>query len=201
MRKQFVCVVLVAAAGAVTLPATAAGEPSEWSLEDCVDDKGKATTKITSGTKCALKNKRNSQCLIRIKQPGQADWGFASCDKHPRSMLFLKSGGGAIKCGDTVAMQLGWGGQNQTHFYRKCHNPHPAGINVCQDDVDKPESKHWDWQLQCSGGDLQAGDKFALYNLSRKDSVVYAKRPSAVADTCWADKAKAGVCLTPRDDD
>ena len=35
--------------------------------------------------------------------------------------------------------------------------------------------------------------------VSRKDSVVYAKRPSKVADTCWSDSMKLGQCTSVRD--
>jgi hypothetical protein len=191
--------VLAVALGAITMPAAAGGEPQEWVLQNCVDASGKATTSPGSGAKCELKNTKNNQCLIRVAQPGQTDWNFASCDDHPKSMLFQKQGGGDLKCGDTVALELGLGGQNHTRWYRKCATPQTVGINICQDDVDQPEAKHFDWQLQCSG-DIQTGRKFALYNKSQKDAVVYAKRPSKVADTCWNDKMKAGICASVRDE-
>src|SRR5436309_1680921 len=87
---------------AVAFAASADDDSTQWSLENCVDSAGKPTKKISSGTKCELKNKKNNQCLIRVANPGQTDWDFASCDAHPKSMLFQKSGGGDLKCGDTV---------------------------------------------------------------------------------------------------
>jgi hypothetical protein len=190
----------IAAVALTTTGSATAGEPAEWSLEECVDSAGKPTTKVTSGTKCELKNRKNGQCLIRVSHAGQADWDFSSCETKSKTMLFQKEGGGDIKCGDTVALQLGVGG-NKQEWYRKCTNPQTVGINICSDEG-AVQKKHFEWQLKsCANGQLESGKPFALYNTARKDSVVFAKRPSKMVDTCWADKIKYGQCSTVRDDD
>lgn len=204
MKKQIVTL-LVVGLGAVAFAASAEDSTpnAEWTMQNCVDSAGKSTTKITSGVKCELKNTKKKDCLIRDGHTGQVDWDFADCEKHPKSVLFQKEGGGDIKCGDTVAIQMGWGGENHTEWFRKCVNPQTIGINICSDEDKQASKKHYDWQLKCTG-DLAAGKEFALYNVSQKDSVVYAKRPSKMVDTCWAGKMKSipGVgreCASARD--
>jgi hypothetical protein len=198
MRKKIVCVLAVAV-GSIAFAASAEEDHSEWALENCVDAAGKPTTKIANGAKCELKNKRRGECLIRVANPGQTDWDFAPCSKHPKSASIQKEGGGAIKCGDTVALELGLGGENHTAWYRKCVNPQTVGINVCQDLASAPEKKHFEWQLKCSG-DVEENKAFGLHNTARKDDIVYAKRPSKMVDTCWAGKVKLGQCITVKDD-
>ncbi len=190
-KKATVLVVLSAALASVALTQSAgASESPEWSLEDCVDAAGKPATKLTSGAVCELKNRKNNQCLIRVSHMGQVDWDFGSCDTHSKSARLVKEGGGELKCDDTFALELGVGG-SKTEWFRKCVNPQTVGIGICSDDVTKPEKKHFDWKLKgCSAGQLEAGKPFALFNVSKGDSVVFAKRASKVVDTCWNDVMK-----------
>lgn len=198
MKKAIVSL-LVVAFGGVALAVSAEDEHDQWQVQTCVDANGKPTTKITNDTKCELHNNKRKACLIRVANPGQVDWDFAACKDHPASMRFFKEGGGEIKCGDTVALQLGLGGENHTRWYRKCGTPQSVGINICQDEGANPEKKHFDWQIQCSG-DFAPNKAFTLRNVSEKDDVVYAKRPSKMVDTCWARKMKLGQCASVRDE-
>ena len=169
-----------------------ADEPSNWSLENCIDSKGKATTKPDGGSKCDLKNQRSGQCLVYAKHAGQADWDFAACGS--RNATLATKASGALSCGETFALKLG------NEYFRKCVNPQIAGINICSESAASPAAIHWDWQLKNCTGDVESGKPLALFNVSRGDSVVFAKRPSRVADTCWANKMKLGQCTTARDE-
>ena len=196
MFKKIVVVSSVAAAlgvVAMSAPVQAGNEPTDWVLENCVDTNGNPTTKITSGAACDLKNKKNGKCLVRDSHMGQTDWDFASCSAKPRQAKFVAQNPGAISCGETVALKLG------SEFFRKCKDPQKMGINICSDGGDSPKPMHYDWQLSGCSGDVESGEAVALYNVSRGDSVVFAKRPSKMVDTCWNDKMKLGQCTTARD--
>jgi hypothetical protein len=93
-------------------------------------------------------------------------------------------------------------GHQGGEFYRKCQNPQTAGINICSDAMEKPEERHFTWKITggTSGQPVAPGAAVSLYNTERKDSVAFAKRPSSVADTCWADKMTLGQCTTARDE-
>lgn len=196
MFKKIVAVSSLAAVVGVVAaasPVKAGNEPTEWVLENCVDASGKPTTKIASGAKCDLKNTRNGKCLVRESHTGQTDWDFAACASRPRQAQIVAKSAGPISCGETVALKLG------TEFFRKCRDPQTVGINICSESKSTPDAMHFDWQLQGCSGDVEAGESVALYNVSRGDSVVFAKRPSKMVDTCWADKTKFGQCTTVRD--
>ena len=196
-KKAVVTSLLLTAAAVVAVAApAAAGENPEWVLQDCVDASGAPTTKLASDTKCELKNTKSGQCLIRDSHMGQADLDFASCDKHPKSVLFHKEGGGAIAYGDTVAMQLGVG-SHKAEWYRKCVNPQTVGINICSEGG-SPDKKHYDWKLKGGSGQVKVGKPIALFNVSRNDSVVFAKLPSKVVDLCWDASMRGGYCTNPR---
>lgn len=200
MSKKAIAFVLASSAVAViavTGPATA-GESPEWTLEGCVDAAGRPTTKITSDTVCELKNTKKNACLIRESHMGQADWDFAPCSKHPKSARFHTESGGALNYGEHFALQLGVGGSKQ-EWYRKCHNPQTVGINICSDEG-SPEKKHYEWQFKGGSGQVEAGKALTLFNTARNDSVVYAKRPSKMVDTCWHDKMRYGQCASARDE-
>lgn len=193
MFKKIFVLVSVGSAALVLGAATPAGadEPADWVLDNCVDASGNATTKIDSGAQCDLKNRKNSKCLVRESHSGQTDWDFAACGK--RQATIVAKSAGAVTCGETVALKLG------SEFFRKCVNPQAVGINICSEETAQPEEKHFDWKLQGCAGQVETGKAVSLYNISRKDSVVFAKRPSKVADTCWSDKIKFGQCTTLRD--
>jgi hypothetical protein len=191
----FTVVSSIVAAVAVAEPATA-GESPEWSLQNCVDAAGKPTDKIASDVKCELKNHKNNLCLIRDSHMGQADMDFAPCDKHPKSVLFHKESGGAINYGDPVALKLGVSGGKE-EWYRKCVNPQTLGINICSDSG-SPEKKHFEWQLRGGSGQVEVNKPFALFNVSRGDSMVWAENPSKMINFCW-DKDRVGkYCKNPR---
>lgn len=171
----------------------AAQEPADWALENCVNAQGAPTTKIENGAKCDLKNRKNGKCLVRMSHVGQADWDFVSCSAQPRNFQVTTKDAGAVSCGETFALKLG----NQ--YFRKCTNPQTVGINICADTTNTAEAKHYEWQFQGCTGQVEAGEPVSLYNVTRKDSVVYAKRPSKIVDTCWSDKIKLGQCTTVRD--
>ncbi len=195
MLKKIVSLVFVSAAVATLAASTPAGadEPADWVLENCVDAAGKPTTKLESGAKCDIKSPKRGQCLVFDKHMGQVDWDFAACGSKPRNALLVARNSGALNCGETFALKLG------SEYFRKCHDPQTVGINICSDSGSKPESKHFEWQLRGCSGQAEAGKSVALYNVTRGDSVVYAKRPSRMVDTCWADKMKMGQCTTVRD--
>ena len=176
----------------MTSPA-GADEPADWVLENCVDAKGNPTTKIENGAKCDLKNRKNGKCLVRESHMGQTDWDFAACASKPRQMQITAKDAGALSCGETFALKLG------NEYFRKCVNPQTVGINICSEAKSTPEPMHYDWQLQGCSGQVESGKPVSLFNVSRKDSVVYAKRPSKVADTCWSDSMKLGQCVSARD--
>jgi hypothetical protein len=194
MLKKIVPFVLASVAVVVFAApqAASADEPSDWSLENCIDSKGKPTTKPDGGSRCDLKNQKSGQCLVFTKHVGQADWDFAACGS--RSATLSTKAPGAVSCGETFALELG------NEYFRKCVNPQSVGINICSEAKSAPEPMHYDWQLQGCSGQVEAGKPVSLYNVSRKDSVVFAKRPSKVADTCWANKMKLGQCTTARDE-
>jgi hypothetical protein len=195
MFKKIVVLASIGTAALVLGSATPAGadEPADWVLENCVDAKGNPTTKIETGAKCDLKNLKNGKCLVREGHMGQTDWDFASCSARPRQMQITAKDAGALNCGETFAMKLG------NEYFRKCQSPQKVGINICSESKSAPEPMHYDWQLQGCSGQVEAGKAVSLFNVSRKDSVVYAKRPSKVADTCWSDSMKLGQCASARD--
>lgn len=171
-----------------------AGETANWTLTGCEGGK------VTSGGKCNLKSQGNQRCLVFDQNRGQTDWGFGSCTGQ--QVTLVTKSGAAPKCGDTVALKIG------KEFFRKCVSPQLVGINVCSEAAASPQehiggtnATHWDWQIKgCAEGTPLDQDKpFALYNISRKDSVVYAQRPSKVADTAWENTTKFGQCTTLRD--
>jgi hypothetical protein len=124
---------------------------------------------------------------------GQTDWDFASCSSKPRQAQIVAKDSGSVSCNETVALKLG------SEFFRKCKDPQKFGINICSESSSSPQAIHFDWQLHGCQGEVEAGEAVALYNVSRQDSVVYAKRPSKMVDTCWNDKMKLGQCTTVRD--
>lgn len=160
-----------------------AAEPAEWSLTNC---KG---GKANSGVSCDLKNTKNNKCLVPVHHAGQVEWDFAACG-DAKAQLVSKAGG-AIKYGEPVALKLGG------EFYRKCQNPQLLGVSVCSDATGKPEDRHFTWKITggTSGEPVASGAPFSLYNTERKDSIVFAKRVSKIADTCWADQVKLGQCI------
>ncbi len=194
MFKKIVVLASIGTAALVVGMASPAGadEPADWVLENCVDAKGNPTTKIENGAKCDLKNRKSGKCLVRQSHMGQVDWDFTSCSSRPRNFQITAKDSGAVSCGETFALKLG------NEYFRKCVNPQTVGINICSESASAPEPKHYDWQFQCSG-QVEANKPLSLYNVSRKDSVVYAKRPSKMVDTCWSDKMKFGQCTTARD--
>jgi hypothetical protein len=188
--KKVVCTASVVAviAGVAMTSEVRAGEPAEWILTNCQGGKP------LSGVSCDLKNTKKGQCLVQSRKTGQADWDFAPCG-GAKTKIVAKSDG-PIKCGEPVKLQLG------DEFYRKCRDPQKVGINICSDDADKPAPSgidHFTWQLTGCTGEVNADSPISLYNTQRKDSVVFATRPSIVVDTCWADKVKFGKCITVRD--
>ena len=193
--KKLVVVGLVGlVSAALGLPSTAeADEPAEWVLENCADAKGGAVTKVYSGVVCDLKNRKNGKCLVQERHDGQVDWDFESCASKPRNMKLWTKPSTAINCGETFALKLG------NEFFRKCQNPQDIGINICSETASPPEPRHFDWQLTGCTGQLTAGTAVSLYNVSRRDSIVYAKRPGSVIDTCWSDSTKVGQCTSARD--
>jgi hypothetical protein len=195
MFKKILVLATVGSAALVFGASTPAGadEPADWVLENCVDASGKATTKLESGASCDLKNRKNNKCLVREGHIGQTDWDFASCTSKPRQVKLVAKDGGALSCGETFALKIG------SEYFRKCVNPQTIGINICSEGASQPEARHYDWQLQGCSGQIETGKPVALYNVSKKDSVVYAKRPSKMVDTCWNDKMKFGQCVSARD--
>lgn len=197
IRRLFSNVAAVAVVGTAAFlfglsgPVVAA-EPADWLLENCVDASGRPSTQIADGVRCDLKNSTSGTCLVQRSHSDQADWDFAACSSKPRN-LKISAGAGPISCGQTVAIKLG------TEYYRKCVNPQTRGINICSEQASAPQARHFDWQFAACTGQLDTGKPVALYNVSRKDSVVYAARPSKVVDTCWADKVKYAQCTTSRD--
>lgn len=171
----------------------AAEEPAQWVLENCADAKGGSVTKVFSGVVCDLKNTKNGKCLVQERHDDQVDWDFADCSAKPRNMRLFTTTGTPIACGETFAMKLG------NEFFRKCENPQATGINVCSEKASPPQPRHFDWQLQGCTGQLETGKPMSLFNVSRKDSVVHAKRANKVVDTCWSDKVRYGQCVTARD--
>lgn len=190
-------VVLAAAGCAVLLLGSAspalADEPTDWVLENCVAPNGSATTRIVSGVRCDLRNRKTGMCLVRKSNGDQADWDFAPCGSRGRDATIVAREGGPVACGQTVAVKLGH------EYFRKCRDPQKVGINICSEEARVPQAMHYDWQFQGCSGQLEAGKAVALFNVSRRDSVVYAKRPSKVVDTCWSDTMKYGQCTTTRD--
>jgi hypothetical protein len=195
MFKKIVVVAGVASVLGVVGMASPAGadEPSDWTLENCVDANGQETTKISDGAQCDLKNRKSGKCLVREGHVGQVDWDFAACSSKPRNMKVTAKSSGPVTCGETFALKLG------SEYFRKCRDPQKIGINVCSEGTDTPETKHFEWQFQGCSGQVEAGKPVSLYNVARKDSVVFAKRPSRMVDTCWSDKMKLGQCTTARD--
>lgn len=195
MFKKIVVLASIGTAAFVVGMSSPAGadEPADWVLENCVDANGNATTRIENGTKCDLKNRKSGKCLVRDSHVGQTDWDFAACSSKPRQFQITAKDAGALSCGETFAMKLG------TEYFRKCRDPQKVGINICSEVKSAPEPMHYDWQLQGCSGQVEAGKPVSLYNVSRKDAVVFAKRPSKVADTCWSDKIRYGQCTTARD--
>lgn len=187
--------VVAALVGGVSAPDVAsAQEPPEWVLENCADARGGAVTKIFSGVVCDLRNTKTNKCLVQASQSDQTDWSFAECRSRPRNLRLFTRTAQPIACGETFAMKLG------SEFFRKCERPQRKGINVCSEKASPPQARHFDWQLVGCTGQLEAGKPVALFNVSRKDSVVYAPRPGDAVDTCWADKRRYGRCATVRDD-
>lgn len=171
-----------------------AGDVANWELTGC---EGGA---VTSGAKCNLKNQKSGQCLVFDHNMGQTDWSFRGCGSPDVS--FVNKGGGPIKCGEVVALKMG------KEFYRKCVNPQTVGINVCSDAASSPQdhingtnATHWDWKIVgCPDGQPVPVDKpIVLHNIARNDSIVFAKRPSKVTDTCWANSIKFDQCVSVRD--
>lgn len=195
MAKRVVVLGVVAVFCAlVGLPSAAsADEPADWVLENCADARGGPVTKIFSGVVCDLENRKNGMCLVQVRHDDQVDWDFAACSSKPRNMKLWTKPAAPIGCGETFALKLG------DEFFRKCVSPQSTGINICSEKASPPEPKHFDWQFLGCTGQLQAGTPVSLYNVSRKDSIVYAKRPNAVVDTCWSDRMKLGQCTTTRD--
>jgi hypothetical protein len=192
-KKIFVVAAVASIASVIGLAKPAgADEPADWSLENCVDASGHPTTKLADGAQCDLKNRKSGKCLVHDSHRGQVDWDFATCSAHPRSVKVTAKAGGAISCGETVAIKIG------SEYFRKCHDPQIMGINICSEGG-APQAMHYEWQFQGCSGQLETGKPVALYNTSKKDSVVYAKRPSKMVDTCWADNMKYGQCTTFRD--
>jgi hypothetical protein len=193
-RKIAVVSVVGAFAAVVGLAGPAgADEPADWTLENCVDPSGNPTTKLVNGAQCDLKNRKSGKCLVREGHMGQVDWDFAACASKPRQMKVTTKDNGAVTCGETFALKLG------SEYFRKCVNPQTIGINICSESTNTPQAMHFDWQFQGCSGQVEAGKPVSLYNVSRKDSVVYAKRPSKMVDTCWSDSMKLGQCTSARD--
>lgn len=191
-KKMIVVGAVASVASLVGLTSPAgADQPADWSLENCVDANGSPTTKIASGAKCDLKNRKHGQCLVHNSHHGQVDWDFASCGS--RQVEIVARNGGSISCGETVAMKVG------NEFFRKCRDPQLMGINICSESANPPKDMHYDWQFQGCSGQLGTSEPVALYNVSRKDSVVYARRPSKMVDTCWEKDMKYGQCVSFRD--
>jgi hypothetical protein len=195
-RKIFAVGATALVLGAIALVENQAGadEAVNWTLTGCEGGK------VTSGGKCNLKNQGNQRCLVRDSNRGQTDWNFGNCSGQ--QVTLVTKSGAAPKCGDTVALKIG------NEFFRKCVSPQLVGINICSEAASSPQERiggtnatHWDWQIKgCAEGTPLDQDKpFALHNISKNDSVVFAKRPSKVADTCWASKMKFGQCTTIRD--
>jgi len=188
IRSAVCCVVFLVSAAA---PA-GFDEPADWVVENCVAATGTATTSIATGARCDLKNRKTGKCLVHETHTGQVDWNFASCTVKPRQMTITAKEPGAVFCGETVAIKLA------NEYFRKCLDPQSIGINVCSEATNVPHPRHFDWQFQGCTGQLASGRPVSLYNVSRKDSIVYASRSRAV-DTCWSDKIKLGQCSTVRD--
>ncbi len=176
----------------IVATSASADEPAQWVLENCADAKGAPVTKLFSGVVCDLKNTKSGTCLVQEHHDGQADWDFAPCSSKPRSARLVTATASPIGCGETFALKLG------SEFFRKCVNRQDVGINICSEKASPPQTRHFDWQLQGCNGQLETGKPVSLYNVSRKDSVVYAKRSGRVVDTCWSDSTKYGQCTSIR---
>jgi hypothetical protein len=184
---------VLAAIASVTQPA-GAQDVANWTFTGCEGGK------VTSGAKCNLKNQKNGQCLVHSHHMGQVDWDFGGC--NGQEVTLISKTGGQIKCGETVALKVG------NEFFRKCVSPQTVGINICSDGFSSPQEKingtsatDWDWKITgCPDGQPVEMDKpIVLHNISRNDSVVYAKRPSKMVDTCWANSMKFDQCVSVRD--
>jgi hypothetical protein len=168
-----------------------AKEVNAWTM-----DFGGGST-IPVGKAGDLKNTQSGECLIHgsgITTKGQADWAFGSCGGKKAKILRKDSKKtGPLMCGETFALQLG------NECFRKCVDPQNAGINICSETCGK--DMHFQWQFKgCEAGKpVDPKTPLTLWNNARKDSLVYAKRPGPVVDTCWADKELKGVCTTVRD--
>src|SRR5205085_12308534 len=103
MFKKIVVLASVGTAALVVGMTSPAGadEPADWVLENCVDAKGNPTTKIETGAKCDLKNRKNNKCLVRESHMGQTDWDFASCSSKPRQMQITAKDAGALSGAET----------------------------------------------------------------------------------------------------
>ena len=171
----------------------AADEPADWVLDNCVNSNGSVTTNIVSGVRCNLRNRKTGTCLVRKSSDDQTDWNFAPCESRPRDLTVTTKDGGSVACGRTVAVKLG------NEYFRKCRDPQKTGINICSEAARVPQPIHYDWRLDGCSGPLQSGTAVALVNVSRKDSIVYARRPNEAVDTCWSDTVKYGQCTSARD--
>jgi hypothetical protein len=195
MKKVVVVGAVLGVLGVVGLSQPAgAGDVANWTL-NCEGGS------VTSGAKCDLKNQKSGSCLVGDHNMGQTDWSFRPCGSH--NMELVSKSGGAIKCGEVVALKLG------EEFYRKCVNPQTVGINVCSEKSSAPEEKvqgrsdisHYQWKIVgCPDGQPVPQDQpVVLHNTVRNDSIVYARRPSKVTNTCWANDIKFGECASIRD--
>jgi hypothetical protein len=186
---------LVLGATALASNQADAGEVVNWTLTGCEGGK------VTSGGKCNLKSQGNGRCLIQDHNRGQTDWNFGNCDG--KQVSFVSKSGGAIKCGEPLALKIG------NEYFRKCVNPQLVGINVCSESASSPQdhingsnATHWDWKITgCQEGTPVDMDKpFALLNVTRNDTIVYARRPSQrMTAVCWANSMQHGVCTSMRD--
>lgn len=124
----------------------------------------------TSGKGFALKNTDSGSCLNSKGRVG-VDLGWQDCSGNTDA-AFVKQGGGAIHCGDVVALRI-----DGRHYY---HAHQTFGINLT-DTRNASDSKIYQWKIVCDGtGPVPLNTPVGLFNTSENDYLVGGTRAVGV---------------------